>query len=96
MILTGVTKAMQEKALREEPLLIEGSAFWPPTGAVEEVAKAMHLHSCAEWDLGLDEQAAWDDLPPGAKQMVLKNATWLIGRLARRGYRIARVSARVR
>ena len=90
MILTGITEAMLEKALREESLL-KGGHNWPPAEAVAHVATALHEHWCAEWDHTMDEQKSWDTLPVGAKQMELKNATWLIGRLALAGFRIVKI-----
>jgi hypothetical protein len=80
MILTGVSKSMLEKACRDQSLL--KGRDWPPIGAVEEVAKAMHEHSCAEWAEWSDEQEMWDRLPQGSKQIGLDCVTWLIGRLA--------------
>lgn len=84
MILTGVTHSMLEKARREQSLLRE--TYCPHVGAIEEVAKCMHEHSCAEWAEWSDEQEMWDSLPQGSKQIALDCATWLIGRLAHSGF----------
>lgn len=91
MILTGVTKSMLEKAAREDPLLQKHLEV-PPVGAIEEIAKAMFEHTCADWEC--DEQKLWDELVPGSKQCELQNATWLIGRLAHAGYIIVKTRAR--
>lgn len=88
MLLTGVTDAMIEKALRSQSLLpVE---FHPPKGAIREVTKALHEKGCADWDHTMDEQKAWDELPPGAKQMAVDEAVWLIGRLAHERFRIVK------
>ena len=87
MILTGVTDSMLEKAIREESLLQNHD---PPKEAVREMAIILHETECSHWDEHMDEQAAWDRMPIGAKQMHLGEAAWAIGRLAFAGFSVSR------
>lgn len=72
--------AIQKQALLESEKVIV------PAGALEALTRALHEHECAMWDETMNEQKAWDDLPPGAKEASIENAAWLFGRLAIAGF----------
>lgn len=94
MILTGITDAMLDRALREESLL-RGHA--PPREALREMAVALHEHECAQFgyhDLGETEQQVWDRLTQAGREGHLQCSAWLLGRMYLAGFSVSRYEVR--